>query len=328
MPELLDGTDVDTPSGTYLSTGKRSLSKLADSLQLPEQRPPRLSPRQVATQQLIGSLKFIEQLHPQLSLVLHRLSCVMSCPPEAAWDVARGALKAAYEARDVGITYGGPGLAASPRLGGSLAAHIDLTEPAPPDLEAHADATWGERNVYGLIITYAGAAVLHQTKKIHMLCDSSMENEVIGSAKAAEAIAFAHEIMRALGILGEHPTLIGTDNMANLRVASGAGHPARSLHFLRRYHALKQRVKAGEVELRHVPDVSMPADFLTKWIGPAKLEQSIRYATNSASRAPTSEAPSGSNTSEAPSASSTTHAKSLGHRPKRVHFVFDTTGAL
>ena len=29
-----------------------------------------------------------------------------------------------------------------------------------------------------------------------------------------------------------------------------------------------------------VPDSEMPADFLTKWIDPAKLKISVEYATN------------------------------------------------
>jgi len=44
-------------------------------------------------------------------------------------------------------------MAAVPRLGGALAAHIDLDQRAPADLEAHADATWGDRNVYALVLT-------------------------------------------------------------------------------------------------------------------------------------------------------------------------------
>ena len=52
-------------------------------------------------------------------------------------------------------------------------------------------------------------------------------------------------------------------------------------HFLRRYAALRQRIAAGDVVLKHVTDPEMPADFLTKWIPSAKLEASLRYATNS-----------------------------------------------
>ena len=76
------------------------------------------------------------------------------------------------------------------------------------------------------------------------------------------------------------PTFIGTDNTANQRVASGAAVPARSKHFLRRYHVLLERVRSREITIGHVPDRSMPADFLTKWIGASKLNVSVEHVTN------------------------------------------------
>ena len=64
-------------------------------------------------------------------------------------------------------------------------------------------------------------------------------------------------------------------------MATGVGCPTRSKHFLRRYNVLKRRIADGEVILKHVPDVEMPADFLTKWIPAPKLAISLRYACNS-----------------------------------------------
>ena len=276
MPALLDG---DRPKD--LPTGKK-LEALADSLELATRADSaRLSPSQVRTQQLIGSVKFIERVHPRASLVLHRLSCVMSSPPAAAYDVARAALLALWDERRVGITFGGAGMSATPTLSGSFDAHVDLSEPAGAALDAHADATWGDRNIYGLILTYAGAAVLHQVKKISLVVDSTMESEAIGSSKAGEAVAYAREILRAMGVPPLGPTRIGTDNKANYTVGTGVGCPTRSKHFLRRYHVLRQRIASEEVRLEHVPDEQMPADFLTKWIPKPKLERSLRYATGS-----------------------------------------------
>jgi hypothetical protein len=280
-PELLS----DSPPPALSSA---AFQRLADSLALVPLRDGHrrgLSREQRRIQQIIGSLKFIERLHPRLSLALHRLSCVMSSPPPEAFTVARDVLAAAYAERDVGLTFGGTDLAASPRLGGHLKAFIDLTESPPADLEAHADATWGDRNVYGLILTYGGGTVAHSTKKIALIVDSSMESEAIASSKAGELTTYAREILRALGVPADGPTLIGTDNLANQKVGSGVGCPSRSKHFLRRYFALKQRIADGDVELRHVDDENMPADFLTKWIGKSKFETSIQYATNSRSRA-------------------------------------------
>ena len=108
-----------------------------------------------------------------------------------------------------------------------------------------------------------------------------MESEAIASSKGGEAIAYAREILRALGVAPAGPTLLTTDNLANQRVGCGLGAPTRSRHFLRRYFALKQRIQAGEAVLRYVDDANMPADFLTKWIPSKKLELSVAYATNS-----------------------------------------------
>ena len=42
-------------------------------------------------------------------------------------------------------------------------------------LEAIADSTWGTDNVYALLLTFAGASVLHTCKKMHLIVDSSTE---------------------------------------------------------------------------------------------------------------------------------------------------------
>ena len=156
---------------------------------------------------------------------------------------------------------------------------------APAELEGHADATWGDRNVYGLMLTFGGGVVYHVTKKIALIVDSSMETEAIASAKAGEQVECAREILRAFGTPPERPTLIGTDNLANYKVATGIGCPSRSRHFLRRYFVLKRRIADGDVTMVHVPDEEMPADCLTKWIPSAKVRQSVEYMTNSRGRA-------------------------------------------
>ena len=107
----------------------------------------------------------------------------------------------------MGITFGGVG-DDSARFEGRMQANIDLREPAAAALEASADATWCERNVYGTIFTYARGAFFHQTKKIGMLLDSSTEAEAVATAKAGENVSYAREILRALGVLPTGPTPI------------------------------------------------------------------------------------------------------------------------
>ena len=44
---------------------------------------------------------------------------------------------------------------------------------------------------------------------------------------------------------------------------------------------MQQRVTDGEIVLGKVDDAENPSDFLSKWVGKKKLNQSIEYATNS-----------------------------------------------
>ena len=83
MPELLRGERPTLLSG-------RRLAVAADSLKLAD-RDGKLTPQQVRTQSIIGHLKFVERVQPKLCLVLHRLSCVMSAPPPAAYVLRRRA---------------------------------------------------------------------------------------------------------------------------------------------------------------------------------------------------------------------------------------------
>ena len=67
--------------------------------------------------------------------------------------------------------------------------------PAPAAGWSHHDATWGDRNLYGLLITFGRGAVAHATKKLSLVLDSSMEAESIASSKAGESITYAREIL-------------------------------------------------------------------------------------------------------------------------------------
>ena len=165
-----------------------------------------------------------------------------------------------------------------------MQAVIDLTKPAGVGLEASADSTWCERNVYGMLLTYARGAIFHSTKKIGMILDSSHEAESVATAKAGEQVAYAREVLRALGVMPEGPTPILTDNLANCLVSRDATSAARAKHFLRRYTVLQQRISSAQVQVFKIDDPNMPGDFLTKWLPQLKLRDSVAYATNSANR--------------------------------------------
>jgi hypothetical protein len=285
LPELFDAEGneregdpwklLSLPSGT-------KLFKMAAAMRL-ESPESKLSKEQRELPQTVGDLKWTERVTPRTAKINHSLSCVAARSPKEGPIVAKAAVLGTYQDRSVGITFGGGGIHSRPRLSGSMYADFKLEDGAPMQLENVNDATWDIPSVYGVSITCFGAAVVLRTKKIHSAesISSSTGTEGTASQKGLEDVFTCQAISQALGIPVVGPTFMGTDNKANLLIASETGMPSRSKHALRRYLVLQQAVRDGHVSLGHVRDEENPADFLTKFVSGRKLEASLEFATNS-----------------------------------------------
>ena len=61
----------------------------------------------------------------------------------------------------------------------------------------------------------------HNTQKIALIVDSSMEAEAHATGKGGELVCYARTVLRALGVPQLTPTLLGTNNLANRRIGLG-----------------------------------------------------------------------------------------------------------
>ena len=189
----------------------------------------------------------------------------------------------AYDNRHEGLTYG-PGDA---RIGLSVRSTVLLDEEAPAELQGTADATWGlEKDVYGVLVTKNGAAVVHGAGTVNVVCEASMDTEGVATTKLIHKVLYVQAMERAMGVSTGLPTVVGTDNSANLLVSRGQGSAGRSKHSLRRWANITKRLEEREIYLAKVDTENMPADFLTKFLGKAKLALSLRRATNSGKALP------------------------------------------
>ena len=276
LPSLTEGKK---PTG--LLEGKALLDALTQ-LSLPKDRVGKLSDDQKRVQKILGDLKYFERgTMPRISRMVHHLSCIMSFPHEGALQAAEGVLAYAYEHRDDCITYGGK-LPTRTEPDHEGRTHIDLALGAPAELELSADASNVIPAVYGILITYAGASVSHQTKKIGVAVNSTHDAENVASVKASEHATYARIVLNALGVPQKAATRVLTDNLSNARVAKNANSAASSRFFLIRSTCLHQRITDGELTVLHVPDPENPSDFLTKFIDAKKTAASVAYAAGMA----------------------------------------------
>ena len=240
----------------------KAVEAMADALRLNPDgpQPTKLSKEAKRNQRAIGAIKFFEKVMPAISLPVHRLSCVMANPDgESVTAVLKAVMAHAYAHRYEGIVYGGDHLPEGlRRLRAGIMVDMDMKQGARRELEVFGDATWGLHDVYGLMLTYHGAAVFHQTKRIAIACSCSQHAEAIPSQKGSEIAVHGREIERALGAPPSMPTFLGTDNKANLLVAIDAGSAVRSKHFLRTYYTLRQHTTRREIELGHIVDEQKP----------------------------------------------------------------------
>ena len=281
MPELLDG---DVPD--RLLRGK-ALSDELDRLQLPppsDVKTPKGGPLLSADgkrfQRIVGSCKFFERgVMVRLSRMMHSLSCVMSNPPEQGSEYGNGLLCAesvlwcAYRHYKEGISYGRRAI--NPRrdvVDGKL--DMQLDEGAPNEFEVSADSSHGQKNVYGVLATFLGGAVMQLAKKGGAV-SSTMEGEQVATVKGSEICVYGTLIQIALGVPSVSIVRLITDNLSNMRVATNSGSSARSRHFLIRYECLKTRQANGECDVLFTHDPSMPTDSLTKWVSAVKASASI-----------------------------------------------------
>jgi hypothetical protein len=235
-----------------------------------------------SVQEMGGGVKFVERgVMPRMSRLMHKISCVSAAPPPEAYVVARSAVALMYRHRTEGITYGGGGLAARTSLRGGLFCDVELARGAPVGLEAMADASKGDVPVYAYVVTYNGGAVAHGTKKIAGLVPNTCLLESKGSTFCSEYVELARYALVVLGSPCDGPTVLGTDNSANLSIALGTATPARAKPDLIAWASIKDRIDRKILTMGKVDTDVMCVDFMTKWIKHDKMEEQLAYLTNS-----------------------------------------------
>ena len=136
------------------------------------------------------------------------------------------------------------------------------------------------------VLVAVRGGILAQTKRFNSIMTSSCHAEGKATLAGSDAVLRAQQLERVCGTPREGPTVIGTDSSANFQLAMGMAAPGRLKHIARQWAILQERIREGGVRVVDVPDASMPADFLTKWLAKKKVAQSLARATNSANAVP------------------------------------------
>lgn len=224
-------SDVPLPKGTMYSVDDGNL--LADPA--PYRR-------------LLGKLLYLNCTRPDISFAVNHLSQFVQKPCENHWE---GALQI--------VRY----------LKGSLHYCLHYTATSNLQIKAYSDADWGSckitrRSVTGYCVYMDSNLISWRTKKQHTVSRSSAESEYRGLAAVVCELLWISYLLKDFWIVLKNPIPLWCDSNAAIHIATNPVFHDRTKHIEIDCHLVRDKLKSGFIELRHVYSSQQPADILTK----------------------------------------------------------------
>jgi hypothetical protein len=140
----------------------------------------------------------------------------------------------------------------------------------------YSDADWAgcvdtRRSTSGYVFTFAGAAISWRSNKQPVVALSSTEAEYIAGTLATQEAVYLKFLFRDLGFNVSVPTTLCIDNQGAIALGKNYISNKRTKHIDIRFHFIREKVHDGTIVLQPIPTLEMPADCLTKPLGPQKF---------------------------------------------------------
>ena len=116
----------------------------------------------------------------------------------------------------------------------------------------------------GLFIFNGSAPVGHRSTKIKMITRSSSESELCGAEEGATYAVWYRLLLVGMGVSISGPITLYQDNKSTIIMAVQGGSFQRTKHLIGRQSYIRERIIAGDLQLKYKPTTTMEADMLTK----------------------------------------------------------------
>ncbi|MHB1946433.1 MAG: Ty1/Copia family ribonuclease HI, partial [Metallibacterium sp.] len=139
---------------------------------------------------------------------------------------------------------------------------------------------WGggakdRKSTSGYVFTYGGAAISWASRKQATVALSTAEAEYISLCSATQEAIYLRRIIAELEGDTSEPTKIWQDNQSTIRIANDYISNRNTKHIEIKFHYTREMIERKEIEVEYLPTAEMPADILTKPVGPTILERML-----------------------------------------------------
>jgi hypothetical protein len=214
--------------------------------------------------EIVGSLNHAAiYSRPDISFAISKLSQFMSDPSDTHMAAAKHLMR---------------------YIVGTITFRQIYSASKPLKLECFADASWSDdlddsKSHSGYVNFLNGAPISYSSKKQTLVALSSMEAESVALSHAAKEALWLRQICHELNVFGTTspftPTIL-TDSKSALDAVKNPVHHARTKHFGRHHHFIRDCVNKNEVSTAYIPSADNAADIFTKALNRVKHTSALR----------------------------------------------------
>lgn len=252
-------TPVDTPFQSGVTLSKDMCPSTDEERRLMEDVP---------YNAVVGVLVYLSMtFRPDIAEIVSEVSQFNANPGSKHWDAVKRIAQYLMCTVDYGLLFDGNGIEAILQENGRYLLKAMDGNLAP--LSVYADAEWASnpdhRRSRGGMAAFLGRnLVAWKAWTLKAISDSSTEAEYIAAHKAMRQVQWQETLINGMGFDLDEPPCLLEDNQGAIAMAKDNRVNERTKHIAIKYHAIRERMESGALQMVWIPTGQQWADGMTK----------------------------------------------------------------
>jgi len=259
IDSIVDRFNLNDSYNTYVPM--TNSVKFSADMELLNEKVTNLSIEDVPYRQAVGALLYATQCtRPDIAFSVSKMSQFMNCYSAAHWQGVEQIIRYVKSTKNLRIRYTRDNEIKNKNV-----------------LVGYSDADWASdidtrKSQSGYVFYLNGGPISWASNKQTTVALSSVESEYIALSSATQELVYLRQLLEDIGYQQSDPTIIYEDNQGAILLADNHGiYSKRTKHIDVRHHYLRDIIKSGWLQVRHIPTERQNADILTKALVASKF---------------------------------------------------------
>jgi histone deacetylase 1/2 len=210
---------------------------------------------------VVGGLQYLTHTRPDISFAVNKVCQLLSQPTDVHWEAVKRTLR---------------------YIKGTLQTGLQIRKSPSTGISIFTDADWAgceddRRSTGGYAVFVGPNLISWSSKKQPTISRSSTEAKYKALANGTAEAIWIESLLKELGVLQQRTPIIWCDNLGDTYLTANPVFHARTKHIEIDFHFVRERVTAGELDVRFISSNNQLADVFTK---PATRQMLDQFKTN------------------------------------------------